>query len=136
MIKLLTTTVISLLLSLQTLAASDYSLQEKLACAADSMYIYNFPLAMARSAPGQEQEVQYIQSIQLTWYTTILNNLIETEKTIDEAKKIIKAEIDKSTTKIDNILKDANRKNFNELFETKVLPIQIECNRKFIEKSE
>ena len=58
------------------------------------------------------------------------------ERTIDEAKKIIKAEIDKSTTKIDNILKDANRKNFNELFETKVLPIQIECNRKFIEKSE
>ena len=134
--KLLTTTAISLLFSLQSLAASDYSLQEKLTCAANSMYIYNFPLAMARSAPGQEKEVQYIKSIQLTWYTTILNNLIETEKTTDEARKIIKAEIDKSTTKINHILKDANQKNFNELFETNVLPIQIECNRKFIEKSE
>ena len=72
----------------------------------------------------------------MTWYTTILNNLIETEKTTDEARKIIKAEIDKSTTKINHILKDANQKNFNELFETNVLPIQIECNRKFIDKSE
>jgi len=135
MAKLLTIIATSFLLAFSSVASSNFSLQDKLTCAADSMYIYNFPLAMARGAPGQEKEVQHIQSIQLSWYKKILNNLIETGKTVDEAKQIIKAEIDKSTTKIDTILKDANRENFNELFEGNVLPIQVECNKKFLDKS-
>ncbi len=134
MMKVLAITTFSFLLGFSSVATSAYSLQEELTCAADSMYIYNFPLAMARSMPGQEQEVQHIQSIQLTWYKAALSRLIESKKTIDEAKQIIKAEIDKSTIKIDDILKDANRDNFDKLFETNVLPIQVECNKKFLDR--
>ena len=135
MTKLLRTITTSFLLGFSSVASSDFFLQDKLTCAADSMYIYNFPLAMVRGVPGQEKEVQHIQSIQLSWYKKILNNLIETGKSVDEAKQIIKAEIDKSTIKIDSILKDANRENFNKLFEVNVLPIQVECNKKFLDKS-
>ncbi len=133
--KVLIISAVSFFISLQSLAVSHHSIQDKLNCAADSMYIYNFPLAMARSAPGQEQDVKHIKSVQLNWYKTILSDLLATEITTEEATKIIKSEINKSTEKINNILKDANRENFNELFETKVLPIQIECNRKFLDNN-
>ena len=66
MTKLLRTITTSFLLGFSSVASSDFFLQDKLTCAADSMYIYNFPLAMVRGVPGQEKEVQHIQSIQLS----------------------------------------------------------------------
>lgn len=127
--------VVFALVSFHSVWANQNDTSSKLTCAADAMYIYNFPLAMARSIPGQTKEVEKIQSIQLGWYKFILADLLTNGKSAEEAQAIVKAQIDKSTTKIDALLKDANQKNFNEIFETKVLPIQVACNDKFMQNN-
>lgn len=126
-----------LVLSVQVGANEEVKLAEKnndlIECAADSIYIYNFPLIMAQGVPGQSAEVGYIQSIQLTWFRLGMKELMLGGLDVNAAKTALRAEVrGRATDKINKLLGGTNQDTFNKAFLEKVLPIQEKCTAEYL----